>query len=63
MSEKSFKERVREEMINAAIQYKQVYVDYEYLICSEAFVEQDFYIVAGRERLQHRQSRPEQGKL
>jgi len=24
-------------------------VDYEYLICSEAFVEQDFYIVAGRE--------------
>ena len=33
MSEKSFKERVREEMINAAIQYKQVYVDYEYLIC------------------------------
>lgn len=49
MSEKSFKERVREEMINAAIQYKQVYVDYEYLICSEAFVEQDFYIVAGRE--------------
>ena len=39
MSEKSFKERVREEMINAAIQYKQVYVDYEYLICSEAFVE------------------------
>lgn len=40
MSEKSFKERVREEMINAAIQYKQVYVDYEYLICSEAFVEQ-----------------------
>ena len=49
MSEKSYKERVREEMINAAIQYKQVYVDYEYLICSEAFVEQDFYIVAGRE--------------
>ena len=49
MSEKSFNERVREEMINAAIQYKQVYVDYEYLICSEAFVEQDFYIVAGRE--------------
>ena len=49
MSEKSFKERVREEMINAAIQYKQVYVDYEYLICSEAFVEQDFYIVAVRE--------------
>lgn len=31
MSEKSFKERVREEMVNAAIQYKQVYVDYEYL--------------------------------
>lgn len=42
MSEKSFKERVREEMINAAIQYKQVYVDYEYLICSEDLLNRIF---------------------
>ena len=34
MAEESFKERARQEMIKAAKQYKDIYVDYEYLICS-----------------------------
>ena len=33
MAEESFKERARQEMIKAAKQYKDIYVDYEYLIC------------------------------
>lgn len=37
MAEESFKERVRQEMVKAAKQYKVIYVDYEYLICSMAF--------------------------
>ena len=37
MAEESFKERVRLEIIKAAKKYKEIYVDYEYLICSEAF--------------------------
>lgn len=36
--EKSFKKRVRLEITDAAEKYKKVYLDYEYLICSEAFV-------------------------
>lgn len=49
MATESFKERVRLEMIKAAKQYKANYVDYEYLICSEAFVRNDYYIVAAAE--------------
>lgn len=49
MTEKSFKERIRLEMIKAAKQYKAIYVDYEYLICSEAFIQNDYYIVAAME--------------
>lgn len=37
MAEESFKERARQEIIKAAKQYKDIYVDYEYLICSVAF--------------------------
>lgn len=37
MAEESFKERARQEMIKAAKQYKDIYVDYEYLICSVTF--------------------------
>lgn len=33
MAEESFKERARQEMIKVAKQYKDIYVDYEYLIC------------------------------
>ena len=54
MAEKSFKERIRQEMIKEAKRYKEVYVDYEYLICSEAFAERDFYIVdAEKDNFQH----------
>lgn len=49
MTEESFKERVRQEMIKASKQYKELYVDYEYLICSEAFVQKDYYIVDAKE--------------
>lgn len=38
MEEKiSFKERVKNEAINNVTEYKRVFVDYEYLICSEAY--------------------------
>lgn len=37
MCKVSFKERVRDEAVANACLYKKNYVDYEYLICSEAF--------------------------
>lgn len=49
MSEGNFKERVRQEMIKAAKKYKDIYVDYEYLICSETFEKNDYYIIAAEE--------------
>ena len=44
--QKSFKERVKDTMIQNATRYKEYYVDYEYLICSKAFKKNDYYIVA-----------------
>ena len=41
----SFKSRVIKTAIEAAKEYKKFFVDYEYLICSEAFSEKHFYIV------------------
>lgn len=49
MAEENFKERVRLEIIKAAKLYKTNYADYEYLVCSEAFVQNDYYIVAAME--------------
>lgn len=49
MTETSFKERIRLAMIEAAREYKETYIDYEYLICSEAFKEREFYIVNAKE--------------
>lgn len=49
MAEESFKERARQKMIKAAKQYKDIYVDYEYLICSVAFEKNDYYIIAAEE--------------
>ena len=49
MTEESFKERVRLEIIKAAKQYKLIYASYEYLVCSEAFVQNDYYIIAAME--------------
>lgn len=54
MAEKSFKERVRLEMITAAKKYKELYVDWEYLVCSEAFEKKNYYIVAAeKDNFQH----------
>lgn len=52
--EKSFKKRVCLEIIKAAEKYKEIYLDYEYLICSEAFVKKKYYIVAAqKDNFQH----------
>jgi len=46
---KSFKERVKETVINNAALYKWYYVNYEYLLCSKAFIKNDYYIVSAHE--------------
>ena len=52
--EKSFKKRVCLEIIKAAEKYKEIYLDYEYLICSEAFLKKKYYIVdAQKDNFQH----------
>ena len=54
MAGESFKERIRQEIIKEAKRYKEIYVDYEYLICSEAFVKRNYYIVnAEKDNFQH----------
>lgn len=42
---KSFKERVKEVVITNAREYKKYYIDYEYLLCSQAFTKSECYIV------------------
>ncbi len=49
MSEIRFKERVRDIAIDVAQGYKRYYVDYEYLICSEAFKVKRYYIIDAKE--------------
>ncbi|MCT4686652.1 PBECR4 domain-containing protein [Vallitalea sp.] len=49
MSEISFKERVKNILIDESKAYKQNYVDYEYLICSNAFKIKDSYIIDAKE--------------
>lgn len=49
MEPKNFKERVAQVAIMQAPKYKSVFVDYEYLLCSEAFIERDYYIIAATE--------------
>ena len=44
--QKSFKERVKESVIQNAYSYKKYFVDYEYLLCSTAFVKNEYYIVS-----------------
>lgn len=48
MPDTSFKERVRIEIINSAVEYKCNFVDCEYLVCSEAFSSKKFYIIDGK---------------
>lgn len=47
--QKSFKERVKETVIQNAYLYKKYFVDYEYLLCSEAFVKNEYYVVSAYE--------------
>ena len=44
--QKSFKERVKETVIQNAYSYKKYFVDYEYLLFSTAFVNNEYYIVS-----------------
>ena len=54
MTEESFKERVCLEIIKEAKDYNKIYVNYEYLICSEAFIKRQYYIVdAQKDNFQH----------
>lgn len=47
--QKSFKTRVKEEAIKCSKIYKSLFVDYDYLLCSDAFVQADYYIIQGHE--------------
>lgn len=48
MAEKlNFKTRVKETVIKAAKEYKDYFLDYDYLLCSEAFSKNDYYIIRG----------------
>lgn len=44
-----FKERVAQIAIQYAPIYKQTFVDFEYLICSDCFVNRDYYILSAKE--------------
>lgn len=46
---KSFQERVKDTVIEYAKQYKDYFVDYDYLICSDVFKNADYYIVQAHE--------------
>lgn len=43
--QKSLQERVKDTVIEYAKQYKDYFVDYDYLICSDVFQNADYYIV------------------
>lgn len=47
--QKSFKTRVKEEAIKCSKLYKKLFVDYDYLLCSDAFTKADYYIIQGHE--------------
>ncbi|MCD8068247.1 MAG: PBECR4 domain-containing protein [Lachnospiraceae bacterium] len=42
----SFKERVKNTLIYMAPRYKYYFVNYEYLLCSKAFIKEPYYIVS-----------------
>lgn len=48
MGSSDFKKRVAQTAIEQAAYYKAVFVEYEYLLCSEAFRKHDYYIIAAR---------------
>lgn len=49
MEEISFKERVRKAAIDGAKLYKENFIDCEYLICSKAFHEKQYYVAKADE--------------
>ncbi len=49
MEKLSFKERVRQTVIRCSKNYKLNYAGYDYLICSEAFIKKDYYIISAHE--------------
>lgn len=49
MEKTSFKERVKNIAIAEAINYKRNYVDYEYLVCSSAFLLKNYYVLDAKE--------------
>ena len=46
MADLTFKQRVAQTAIAYAPVYESVYLKYEYLVCSEAFSSQDYYIIS-----------------
>lgn len=54
MAESSFKERVKDVIISEASAYNQNFVNYEYLVCCDAFQFKDYYIVDAKpDNFQH----------
>ncbi|MEG2687403.1 MAG: PBECR4 domain-containing protein [Christensenellaceae bacterium] len=49
MEKVPFEQRVAETAITEAANYKSIFVDWEYLICAEAFKNRDYYIIAAKE--------------
>lgn len=49
MSVVSFKQRVCSVLINCALDYKTVFLDYDYLIYSKDFVKEPYYTVSAKE--------------
>lgn len=47
--EVSFKTRVKDIAIMQAKLYKNIFIDYEYLVCSRAFIKRKFYIINAKE--------------
>lgn len=45
--QKSFKTKVKEEAIRCSKLYKSLFVDYDYLLCSDAFTKAEYYIIQG----------------
>lgn len=45
--QKSFKTKVKEEAIRCSKLYKSLFVDYDYLLCSDVFTKAEYYIIQG----------------
>ncbi len=44
-----FKTRVKETVVKAAIEYQNYFLNYDYLLCSDAFSKNTYYIIRGEE--------------